>query len=393
MDTISGLPNDVLVKILSFLPTKAAVSTSVLSKQWEFLWMWLPRLEFSSWLVSKPGLREFIYKNLPLHRDHPVIERLCLAIYDHSPDVKPEDIRQWIEVAVSSHVRELDMYYYTKSDENILPSSFFTCKSLVTLKLKFLPLMAGIIPTMVCLPSLKILEIETFSFAKSLQQLLFGCPVLEDLSLRYLDDEDIKEFTIIVPSLYEIDTPSLKYLNLVDLNSREHYALAKNMPKLKEAYVVSYNPKSLIGSITYDLYGDGYVFQELEHLNLCVCKKDSSNLIGQFLKDSPKLRVLDISLVEDHEIHEHNGMEFWNQPSHVPECLMSSLQTFKWSPYFGRQQDRDIAVYILKNARNLKMATILADTRREFVPNLEMIIEELRNSPRASSTCQLSIRR
>lgn len=50
-----------------------------------------------------------------------------------------------------------------------------------------------------------------------------------------------------------------------------------------------------------------------------------------------------------------------------------------------RPRDRDIAVYILKNACHLKKATFLVDT---VVPKLEMI-KVLRLSPRASSTCPL----
>ncbi|CAL9224357.1 unnamed protein product [Arabidopsis halleri] len=75
-------------------------------------------------------------------------------------------------------------------------------------------------------------------------------------------------------------------------------------------------------------------------------------------------------------------------PSSVPECLLSSLQIFNWSGYFGRPQDRDIAVYILKNACHLKKAIILADTRENFVTKVQMI-KELTLCPRASSTCQL----
>jgi len=81
-------------------------------------------------------------------------------------------------------------------------------------------------------------------------------------------------------------------------------------------------------------------------------------------------------------------MVSWNQPNFVPECLLSSLQTLLWSRYFGRQQDRDIAVYILKNACHLKTATILADTDEHDVPNLQMI-KELALSLRTSVICQL----
>lgn len=44
------------------------------------------------------------------------------------------------------------------------------------------------------------------------------------------------------------------------------------------------------------VYGDGFVFNELEYLKICVCKKDSSNLLAQLLRDSPNLRVLDMEV-------------------------------------------------------------------------------------------------
>lgn len=41
------------------------------------------------------------------------------------------------------------------------------------------------------------------------------------------------------------------------------------------------------------VYGDGFVFNQLEHLKLCVCTNES-NLLVRLLEDSPNLRVLDI---------------------------------------------------------------------------------------------------
>lgn len=224
--------------------------------------MWLPKLEFSSLCHRNHGLRDFIIKKLPLHRA-PVIESLCL---DMCTNIKPEDMRRWIEIAVFRHLREL-LIYYDLQNENIFPSSLFTCKSFVILKLKWMALVD--IPSMVCLPSLKTLELESVKFVHEeiLQELLYICPVLEDLSVYFHNDDNVKEFTIIVPSLlslslfiphgwvldgYEIDTPSLNYLKLEDWSDLNHYALIKNMPKLREAYVdVKYFPlKSVIESFT-----------------------------------------------------------------------------------------------------------------------------------------------
>lgn len=46
------------------------------------------------------------------------------------------------------------------------------------------------------------------------------------------------------------------------------------------------------------MYGDGIVFNQLEHLELCICRDDSSNLLAQFLKDCPNLRELGISQLD-----------------------------------------------------------------------------------------------
>lgn len=76
----------------------------------------------------------------------------------------------------------------------------------------------------------------------------------------------------------------------------------------------------------------------------------------------------------------------WNQPSTVPECLLTSLESLGWSFYYGEPEERDILVYILKHALRLKTATINyceSDVRKHEV------LKELAVSSRASAACQL----
>ncbi|ESQ47210.1 hypothetical protein EUTSA_v10027789mg [Eutrema salsugineum] len=394
MGRISGLSDELLVKILSFLPTKVAVSTSILSKQWEFLWMWLPKLEYGSenHSVSEyKRLKCFLDRNLPLHRA-PVIESFRLQI--RYPHLEPGDIKLWVLTVVSRYL-------------------VYLCKSLVTLKLDGKILVD--VPRMVCLPCLKTLQLEAVTYLNedSLQRLLSNCPVLKDLSVEGCEDDNMRKFIVIVPSLqrltliiyneldeFVINTPSLEYLKFDYSNMKSHHFLIENIPKLGEAYVDAIFPciERLIGSITSvkiliicllgnsseNVYGDGFVFKQLVHLKLCKCRAYASNVVVRLLRDSPKLRVLHLLEMEDHE---PNGVVlFWNQPSTVPECMLSSLRTFKFERYLGRPEERDLVVYILKNARRLKTATILSEDH-EF-ETLDMI-RELALSSRASTKCQL----
>ncbi|KAL0680109.1 hypothetical protein Bca4012_008090 [Brassica carinata] len=190
---------------------------------------------------------------------------------------------------------------------------------------------------------------------------------------------------------YEIDTPFLEYLKLEDWNE-SHWLFKKNMPTLREAYVrvESYAFKSVVRSITsvkrlticseveedQDVYG--FVFDQLEHLELCVCKDDSLNLLPQFLNDSPNLRCHgDIKTDDKFACY---------KLSCVPECVLPSLQVFNWSRYIGRPRDRDISFYVLRNAPNLRTATF---TFEQGVPNPKILKMELTLFPPASSTCEL----
>uniref|UniRef100_A0A1J3GFP9 FBD-associated F-box protein n=1 Tax=Noccaea caerulescens TaxID=107243 RepID=A0A1J3GFP9_NOCCA len=418
MDRISALSDELLLKIISLLTTREAVFTSTLSKRWECVWKYLPKLDFTCELSHRPALMGFLNRNLPLHRA-PVIEsfRLYIAL----ERTKHEDVRMWLVIALFRSLRELDISYHDVSDYNgprrrdILPSSLYVCKSLVVLKLEG-QILLDVPLRLVCLPSLKTLKLKkvTSLDGESLGRLLSICPVLENLSVVFFIGRDydvvnmgnvivrllsLQRLTLLMDhrcklDRLEIDAPSLKYLKLVDLNGGSESCLIENMPVLEEAYVdVRYDDmESLIGTITYvkrlticsrALYGDGFVFSQLEDLKLCDCSVGASMLLSRLLIDSPNLRALNIFQMKKHY---DTDMDLWNQPSHVPACFESSLQSFSWSGYLGGVQDRDVAVYVLKWANCLKTATI--SSNEQYVPKLEML-KDLSVSSRASTACQL----
>nr|VDD03680.1 unnamed protein product [Brassica rapa] len=372
-DKISQLPDDLLLKVLTFLPTKVAVSTSILSKRWEFLWMCLP-----------------------LHKA-PVIERLRLNFDDIGRSYRAYSIEKLVLIAVTRCVRELSVtlvsmpYKFAR-----LPSNLFTCKSLVILELTG-PIFVNV-PRMVYLPSLKflILGCMVYSNEKSLHQLLSHCPVLEDLVLERNDEDNNSPFTlsVIVPSLQRltlkisrgyhfeglvINTPSLMYFKILDYleeyarddNSNYSYYF-EDTPKLEEADIESTYPDinkfvrsirsvkrlSLCIRVNADeevtsshlsiylphfrtpnqaLYHEGIVFDQLQHLKLCSCGPNWSKLLVRLLKDSPLLRDLEIYL---NEVSFFDRSILLNQLDCVPTCLLASLETFKWTVVYVDHKKR-----------------------------------------------------
>ncbi|CAA7055575.1 unnamed protein product [Microthlaspi erraticum] len=337
-------------------------------------------------------LRCFLQRNLPLHRAQ-ALESFRLE-FSHL-DLEPEDIRLWVEAVVSRCVRELEIScisYPRKTDILPLPSSLYTCKSLVSLKLERTTLED--VPPMVCLPCLKNLQLIEVIYLNDepFQRLLSICPVLEELRVMVdvYEVNGLRKIIVVVPSLlrlvlyipdkldeYVINTPYLKYLKLEYFNNNNshqthhtHQCLVEKMPKLREAYIdasfsyverlfrsitsVNHLTLCLADILEDDVYCDGIVFNHLEHLELCICEKYASAVLVRLLKDSPNLRVLKLRRIKYN--HDPDAVRLWSQPSTVPECLLSSLQTFKFSDYLPG--DRDLASYFLQNARCLTTTRI-----------------------------------
>ncbi|KAL1199907.1 F-box/FBD/LRR-repeat protein [Cardamine amara subsp. amara] len=420
-DRISELPEALILGILSFLPTKDVIATSVLSKQWGSLWKMVPKLEFES---NDQKFAENVTRSLLSHKA-PVLERLQLKLSDKCEAIDVE-LERWAGIAISRNVREFVLKIFLSFGPSVtLPSSLFCSDTLETLKLN--NGISLIVPCSVSMKSLRTLHLHGVKYKdeESFRNLLSGCPNLEDLQLHRYYPNNVTNVIIVSPSLkrlsiwdyriglennggYVINAPCLEYLYIGNLKGHE-FCLIENAPMLVEAKVRNVSDivnEKILGSLisvkrlVLELspleieYPSGSIFYQLVSLEMCTRKDEWWNLLALMLDSSPKLQVL--KLIDQYPGYKSVGMvgRNWNEPKYVPECLLSHLETFEWINYSWKsEQEQEVATYILRSARHLKKATF--STRPIYsiylnkLENRRKMLNELDCVVKASKSCHL----
>ncbi|CAA7062554.1 unnamed protein product [Microthlaspi erraticum] len=361
------------------------MATMVLSKRWQFLWMFVPRLAYddSYQNVDYGRFSRFVDRSLFLH-EALVIETLRFKL---GKTCGGEDIRVWIRAADKLSVRELILEIDFSSSESPpkLPGSLYTgCRALVNLSLDNVVL--ADVASSVSFPSLKTLSLVAVEYSggdEFVNRLLSSCPVLEDLDVDQCPYDNVDIFTVRVPCL----------------KSGGFCIIESDMPKLVTAsFDVFYSHfGNFLGSVTsvkrLDLclstsesaYPVGSVFHSLVHLKICTCETEWLSLLMCMLRDSPVLQSL--KLEQYHGTTAGNSRPCWKEPSSVPECLLSSLKTLEWVKYEGGEEEKEVAAFILRNGRCLEKVSI-SSSSADPCEKLEMI-KKLSFLSRSSSSCHL----
>ncbi|PIA32013.1 hypothetical protein AQUCO_04700116v1 [Aquilegia coerulea] len=201
-DRISCLPDHILHQILSHLPTKYAVATSVLSTRWKYLWTSISTLDFCqesfvpNYLMNISTFMSSVEQVLLQHEGN--IQKFCLSTTMLLDDSR---VNVWISTLLKRKVQELIIHFYT-DDPFVLPSSLFTCESITILKLNVwskLQLPSSIL----CFSNLKVLHLKNVRFYcdQPIQQVSISLPIVEELVLKDCEWVDIEAVNIYVPTL------------------------------------------------------------------------------------------------------------------------------------------------------------------------------------------------
>ncbi|XP_026407483.1 F-box protein At4g09920-like [Papaver somniferum] len=253
-DRIRSLPESLIRHILSLLPTKCVVATTILSRGWNNLWISLPVLDFREWkspntqetLSSTNSFMDFVDRVLLL-RNMSDIKKFCLTC--NSEYFDDQRIKAWILTAIQCRVEELIVSRDASERVDIIPVDLYTCESLTSLDIDLFGGQHLNLPQLISFPRLKILQLSEISVfrQRNIQQLFSNCPILEELCLKYcllnhlnIISSTLKSLTF-VSSLricmsdvkIKIDTPNLISITVDD--GIPQHLVVESFPSLVDA--------------------------------------------------------------------------------------------------------------------------------------------------------------
>ncbi|XP_057440878.1 FBD-associated F-box protein At5g60610-like [Lotus japonicus] len=380
VDVISTLPDELLYHILSFLPTKQALATGVLSKRWANLPRPLQVLHLDEDGSNPTRCRSFISLvdtlMLSHHNQHISITSLHLKYNGSSHLLSRFKLDQWMAAAKQRHIQDLTLSLPSFH----LPPCILTSQTLVLLDLTSLFIQPS---SSVHLPSLKTLRLQqiTFDSPHDPLRLLSLCPVLEDFHAAHFYFRQHDHATYFTP---------LPNKNLIKANifSTTH------LPLPMSAFL---NLEFL--DITKGTFnGDAFpTFNNLIHLNIYETSFRGWDLAVHVLQKCPKLQILNMRTGQREEDwifdwgYEGPNREDWEYPAYVPECVSSHLRIISLSDYGGWEDDLRFAAYILQKARVLQVMTIHCFDMCYCNSYHRRLVEILSSYPKISHACELSV--
>ncbi|XP_057437268.1 F-box/FBD/LRR-repeat protein At4g26340-like [Lotus japonicus] len=375
VDRISMLSDEVLCHILSFLSTEQAVATSVLSKRWKHLWISVSVLDYDDEIYLRNNrphscFERFVYATiLPRDAQQPITRlRLIYGRYgselsdtDVSHGRSNADIIVWVKTVIRRGIQNLDIQIHPQNYTISLSSCIFSCQTLVVLKLSGLSLNVS---SSVELPSLKSLHLDLVKFVDPnyLMELLYGCPMLEDLKAEWIhyavEEYDVKEEFKYLPKLVRVH---LRFISMYDIEILLKAICNVEFLSIKQLRDVDEVPE----------------FSHLRYLSLSL-DIHSWHSVLLMLKSCPNLQSFKLNLRRSFEAVDVLPYTHFV----VPECLTSHLKKCYLKYYRGTECDLRFAKYIMQSSTSLQSMKVLSVS-----PNSFEALKDLALFPRKSTSC------
>ncbi|CAI8596074.1 unnamed protein product [Vicia faba] len=386
-DRISEFHDSILCHILSFLPTKHAATTSILSKRWKSLWLSVLTLDFDCESFKAMASFDYSVHKFMLLRNIglPILSfrfncTHCFCVCNKS------DVTLFVSYLTNRGIENLNI-----KNNIILPPSILSCKTLKVLKL--IGAIVNSFSHQVDFPVLKILHLKEMRFERHelLVKLLSGCATLEELQTKYLcvryKDSLVSEKDSLV-SEKEFDglLPSLIKAKISFDNSIIPVNLVRNVENLcmKQVSLTYCTKHSMFHNLTPLTYCTKLpMFHNVTHVEFKIFG-NMWDWLPQMLERCHKLQSL---IIQGVEYQDELKDKSWEDPAIVPKCLSSQLRTCCLAYCKGTKNELQFAKYILQNSKVLKTMKIKYDYCADIQAKHQMTME-LSSFAKGSTMCE-----
>ncbi|KAL2980715.1 hypothetical protein AAZX31_13G245700 [Glycine max] len=398
-DIFSDLPDVIIGRILSILPTKEAVRTSILSKRWRNLWKFVTKLHFQDIepyrrnKIDKFHFLDFVYGVL-FHLNNSRIQSFSLYL---SEKYDPNHVNRWLANILNRGVTELSIN--SEKDLSISSYSILESQPLEKLVLK-MKLGFFTVPTFVYLSSLIFLKLSGIIVicntpSNDSKNLTLNFPVLRECEIVNCSWLNVEGVTLEVPLL---EVLSIKHTR--SLSPDFHSITKVCAPHLRELSYTGHghllrDPTLLDLSATH--ISSAYIYpwhskretEEKTVLFVCELLKQLNNNVDCLKIRWPKdlvlahydLPVPTFGMLSCLELGNVNGeilliflrntpclktlilQELWQfdeellNPENVPSCFTSNLEEVKFRKIKGVQHELRFAKFVMEYAQVLKRAS------------------------------------
>ncbi|XP_059657334.1 putative F-box/LRR-repeat protein At3g42770 [Cornus florida] len=389
-DCISGLPDVVLVSILSLLTMKEAVRTSVLSKSWRYMWTHITHLNFDSSRViegiqleqkkvevERPFFLGWVNQVLKSHKA-PTIDEFRVH-FDFGESYRL-DIDNWVKFAMEKRVKRLELdlaelTHYSREEANYsipdldgitnhlhsLSLGFTSCNSLTNLLLTYVNVTGQVLEYFLTnFPNLEQLSVKESDTLVNLKvpDLALKLKCLEITFCFYVESIEISATNLVSFKYFgpKISLPFKNVQSPADLYIGGDYCFSLIYKFLDiSSYLSKLESLTLHLTSMRKVYlkdAKFPVFNKLKRLKLIVNARDEESLMDfTFLIEAcPFLSEFVLELRWCGSYRKKKQGRFTSRPHHY-------LKVVELIGFVGSINDVELAMYLIKSAVNLEKIT------------------------------------
>ncbi|KAL5054859.1 hypothetical protein RYX36_035541 [Vicia faba] len=426
VDRISELPDELLSRILSFLPPNFSYTTRLLSKRWKPLCKCMVDLHFNDKFVKGREelqcFRHWVDKimlsldmnNLPITAFHLNCGHSELSLFNYDEWIKAAKLRgvENLQLSMFHFYTAFEMYTSCSNSLvdkfiSVAPYNIFSCRTLVILKLERLCVAGNILS--VDLPLLKTLHLKSVYLQNSedLKKLICKSLILEDLYIMvgYKESASIPLQRVDKGPYHVLFKAEYYNVQFLRVQIQYHFFNPYRLSHFIYFHILFFVLENLQleaklpNEKIISYFKDSSVFRNLIQLELIFTYFYGWDDVMDVLQNCPNLETLLMdeilpkyarNLVPEWTLKVGSrSFTIWESPNSVPKCISSHLRSCTLT-YEGMEDSLRFAEYVLQNAQLLQVMTVNNTKFTESVYHLECL-DELNSCPKISPFCKLSI--